>query len=438
MCTTLPPSFISLSDSSPPKVCADYNDDPTSCARAFLRLRMDNSPASGAETALPCHVEVNRTDASLKCSAELGAAFSLCLPTASPEAPSSSHEPYTKPYTTHFTTRIVPSTRTVIIPLVCSPRFGSSLVESLIGESPEVLELQEMFNAGTGFAHSPHAEAALKFFERALLPPQLAPSDKSAAQARDVQLHRVINQNHSQAVHVAADMARAWDKRAVTYKVFAGMYGYRPTLAELVRDYSQDSVAILLERNAFAAFISLDKIAAHCSGFQVKDSTTCRLTISETGCKNSLRKHMATQCLQRAWVGVQPFAAHSGVRTVVLRYEVLDRFHTTLDQKRYVQQMVAAVSPGALKPYKSNGFTSRHYRQQDKNHTLASSISNLAEMHAWWTTEARLDVCNYAATVCFNAVERDPLSLAGQAGLLPSKQDLRAWCTSSYMLDFDA
>lgn len=55
----------------------------------------------------------------------------------------------------------------MMIPLICSPRTGSSLVESLLGESPEVAELQEMFS--NLFAHAPHGAALQTFFGQHLL-----------------------------------------------------------------------------------------------------------------------------------------------------------------------------------------------------------------------------------------------------------------------------
>ena len=341
---------------------------------------------------------------------------------------------------------------TVLILLVCSPRFGSSLVESLIGESPEVLELQEMFNTQHGFAHSPLRNAAFDYFGERLM----GKKPKTPQERDELFMHQVallVEQNLSRAVAVASDMARAFHKGVVTFKIFdvpkpPADASVPPTsLAGLFRSYSQNSVSLLLERNAFAAFISMAKILDKCSTFQFKDSTSCKVSRPTSSYAGALQKHMVTQCAHRAWVGVSPFASYPGVRVAVLRYEDLDRLPSATQQLNFVKACIHRASPAALKPYITRGTTARSYHQQDKDHKLASSISNFAEVRSWWTAEARRQLCANVSRICISSVVRpllehgqiNPLSIRQQVGRSPSEQvqfsHLQAWCQSSTMLD---
>ena len=270
----------------------------------------------------------------------------------------------------------------VLLLLLCQPRYGSSLIESIIGESPEVLELQEMFNF---FAHSPVSSLAKTYFAYHLLGNRSATKEATNA---------AIASDRAAAVGIAARMARAMRKRAVTFK----MFGCDKTASTIFSNYSQDSVAILLERNVFSARVSAIAIHKGCSSFQGRDSTGCKPRIVPSEIEPDLIDYIHRDCCHRAAVGAEPFARVPGLHVARFRYEELDGKRIA-EQFALVQRRLRTASAKALAPYRSNGMTARTYHQQDKNHSL-SDIRNLGGLQAWYTTEKRNEICRTAMASC--------------------------------------
>ena len=95
-----------------------------------------------------------------------------------------------------------------LLPLLTQPRSGSSLLMSLIGESNQVIELQEMFNC---FSHAPAQRDLIRFFGKALL------ANESAGHRA---VNDAVNNNPNGAVEVAARCAEVFGKHAVAFKSF--------------------------------------------------------------------------------------------------------------------------------------------------------------------------------------------------------------------------
>ena len=328
---------------------------------------------------------------------------------------------------------------TVLLVLLCQPRMGSSLIESLLGESPEVriltgphahppatlyrgpslvcsqvLELQEMFNF---FAHSPLQDEALRFFTAQLLGSAGAfphPNNPDALAAYG----DAVNRDEAATVRVAAQLAHAHGKRALTFKIF----GQSDTMLRMFAGYSNNSVAILLERNVFTATVSALKIDSGCSDFQIRDSTRCRMKADFGLVQRNLIDTMSTACFHRAAVGAPPFAPLP-IRLAHIRYEELEG-KPPLVQLQLVQMRVRAASAGALRPYRSNGVTWRQYRQQDRNHSLTSSLENIEELRQWYTPQKRSSLCRAVVANCSNAANSHSAT----------EQAMLDWCDRAMVL----
>ena len=109
-----------------------------------------------------------------------------------------------------------------------------------------------MFNF---FAHSPLQDEALRFFTAQLLGSAGAfphPNNPDALAAYGA----AVNRDEAATVRAAAQLAHAHGKRALTFKIF----GQSDTMLRMFAGYSNNSVAILLERNVFTATVSALKI----------------------------------------------------------------------------------------------------------------------------------------------------------------------------------
>ena len=294
---------------------------------------------------------------------------------------------------------------TILLPLLCSPRTGSSMTESFIGESPLVLELQEMYNH---FSHSPIAMEATSFFSA----------------------RRNASGPNFDMIDAAAAMAQKHRKRAVSYKIFGPMCSPGP-IQKLFSTYGGGtSVVIVLERNPFTTFISGLKVRAGCSSFQYKVSTGCKLTVDIPSLESAIRSHLNTMCCHRRTAGVSPFRlSGGGPRHVLLRYEELETLPSMQAKFELVQTRVRTASPSALPPWRTNGNTQRRYTQQDQNHTLGSSVINLAEVQAWYTMEKAGAICRQVSASCTQDLEVSSLYVTRS---LSATQDLVwRWCVQA-------
>ena len=304
-----------------------------------------------------------------------------------------------------------PQISTILLPLLCSPRTGSSMTESFIGESPLVLELQEMFNAHSPFAHSPIATEATSFF-----------SARSKASGPNFDM-----------IDAAAAMAKKHRRRAVSYKIFQPMCSPGP-IQQLFRTYGGGaSMVIVLERNPFTTEISGLKVHAGCSSYQHKVSTGCKLTVNIPFLESAIRSHLNTMCCHRRAAGVLPFRlSGGGPRHVLLRYEELETLPSMQAKFALVQKRVRTASPSALPPWRTNGNTQRRYTQQDKNHTLGSSVINLAEVQAWYTMEKWAAICRQVSANCTRGLNVSTLNVTRS---LNATQDLVwQWCVKAASL----
>jgi len=305
------------------------------------------------------------------------------------------------------------ASKVILLPLLCRPRYGSSLVQSLIGESPEVLELQEMFNF---FAHSPLRDDAIRFFGMRIL---------GNASADSEELHAMLLRDRSATIEVAAAMAVAKHKPVVTFKIFGCPPKQALDMSRLFGAHNNASVAILLERNLFTASVSGEKINQGCSSFQFRDSTNCKLRIDLRNLESSLFSGMLNQCCQRGMAGFPPFKRLPRVPVALLKYEELERL-SIHGKFVLVQSRVQAASRSALCSYPPDGNTLKRYPQQDKNHSLASSIINIDEMRQWYTIERRHQLCNDVVEGCMKTWDD------------ASPIDVFDWCISASELDMPA
>jgi hypothetical protein len=255
---------------------------------------------------------------------------------------------------------------------------------SLIGESNQVIELQEMFNC---FSHAPAQRDLIRFFGKALL------ANESAGHRA---VNDAVNNNPNGAVEVAARCAEVFGKHVVAFKSFhpGELRQNGQDLSQLFANYGRGSVAVVLERNIFESYTSLLKVESGCSSFQNRDSTRCRVAvklsglyrgtswgISDTGISRGIVADMATQCAHRRDAGVAPFDPLPGVPTALFFYEELENLPLPLMAARIQGRLRAA---GArLSPYRLHGHTESAYHQQDKNHTYPGAVTRTLAAVTW-------------------------------------------------------
>ena len=314
---------------------------------------------------------------------------------------------------------------TVIFPLLCRPRYGSSLLESLLGESPDVLELQEMFN---GFAHAPALGAALQFFGQNFFGTRYFNSTERAKAS----IRHEIGASFPVALELAAAMAMASGKRAVTFKIFDGCGYIMRELENTFRAHAYGSVALVLERNVFSAAVSIAAVHSRCSSYQHKDSTHCKTSFELGDLEAKLVEGMTHQCCARRAAGLRPFPPLHGVPVAFFRYEELEAIRSMSGKLELVQRRIrsAQLAHGfestALRPWVSNGKTLRSYQQQDKDHGFESSVVNAAEVRRWFTEQRRSALCNHSIVPsCVN--HTDPRT-APNAFLVES---VMRWCMTT-------
>ena len=313
---------------------------------------------------------------------------------------------------------------TVIYPLLCKPRYGSSLLESLLGESPDVLELQEMFNA---FAHAPAMQTAFQFFGQNFFGTRYF----NLTERAKASIRHEIGASFPVALELAAAMAMASGKRAVTFKIF-GCRDIMNGLENTFRAHAYGSVALVLERNVFSAAVSYAAVSSHCSSYQHKDSTLCKTSFELGDLEKMLVDGMKHQCCARRVAGLRPFPPLPGVPVAFFRYEELEAIQSMSGKLELVQRRIrsALLAHGlestALRPWVSNGHTLRSYQQQDKDHGFESSVLNAAEIRTWFTVQRRWALCNH--TIVPGCVDHTDLRTPPNASLIES---VMRWCMTT-------
>ena len=232
-----------------------------------------------------------------------------------------------------------------------------------------------------------------------------------------------MNSAKPRAVATAAAYAESVGKRVVTFKIFR--FG-ATNLKELLGQYFGDAVILVLQRNALMKFISGEKIGQKCSSPQRTDSTECKLTVNVSKYTQMLWDNMNHHCSVHASVGALPFPPlNSTIRVAWLRYEELDAMSSTSDMSMWLQAKVNAAGGGALASYRPNGKTARLYTQQDKNHTVESSVLNMAQLEEWYTDDRVGAICQSAMTACVKSRQ------VASAHFEKVQRDAVAWCKGS-------
>ena len=308
--------------------------------------------------------------------------------------------------------------KTLLLPVLSQPRTGSSMVASFIGESPEVLELQEMFNQEAPFAHSPHAHEAERFMRKKLLGD--APSAPWPVVAAN------MSSDYAGTLKLAAEMAQMKHRPVVSWKIF----GCQASLATMFSGYETGSTAVLLSRNMFTSAVSFEKIASGCSYWQGKDSTRCSATLNTTKLELALVNRLISECCHMGMAGVAPFQKLDGIPHVSLNYEYLERLPSMEAKFDVVASRVRTASDGALCGYATNKNTANAYSQQDQNHSLLSSLNNFEQLRAWYTPERRHQICQTSMDQCLREG-----STYGYLGA--TLESLVRWCTSSRVADLE-
>ena len=131
------------------------------------------------------------------------------------------------------------------------------------------------------------------------------------------------------------------------------------------------------------------------------------------------------QCCHRVAVGAKgapPFSPLQSVPYAPLDYEELEVLPTMSAKLAFVQSRVRNASHASLTQFASNGRTAAAYPQQDTTHSFGSSVTNFAEVKAWYTTERRRSMCTAIAKGCLIGTPWD----SGRARAWAME-----WCTST-------
>ena len=316
----------------------------------------------------------------------------------------------------------MPSPPTVV-PLLCYHRSGSSAIMSLLGESPRVLPLFELWN---NFSHLRPHDAALHATVLEAYTQRFGPGPNMT--------ERLLS-HPARAVELAVGLARRLQRQTVTFKLFdvqCLMLWQRQgrRCAECARETFRRRLALFrydaslwVRRNFFQRRVSEHKVlAARCSSFRLTDSTNCTVELPLAHTFAVLRVGVAASaCLRCVAHGHCPHA-HNASRPAAaeIEYDELRRLSEPA-RAALVARKLAAVGGGGGAPT-SGARAASHYRVQDRRLALRSKLTNYPQLAAAYSPERRRQLCQQGAR----------LFAAGDAAF---EEETARWCEGSAEFD---
>lgn len=306
--------------------------------------------------------------------------------------------------------------------LLAEPRTGSSLMSSLIAESPDVLPLFELFN---NLAHLNVFDAHLHEKVTAWLREDLAP-EGSPPLTMD-ELSKAILDRPMDAISSATRLAQERGQHWLSFKTFGNncLGHFRPALLHLAA--RSDVSMVLLRRNIFQSLTSEAKIEAGCEeyvGGNLSAASSCKVPINIRGLPEAF-----TDEVRRGACQMTLMEATGGARRSTIVYHELD-VAPTMEAKHElaVRRCQKASAPNAFCESKPQRWRTAdvYGSPQDAVKELSKKVSNYEQVRGFVAAQKR-SLCREAF---YSAEWTDVMGSSGE-----ELQKLTAWCVQNP--DFD-
>ena len=265
-----------------------------------------------------------------------------------------------------------------ILLMLTAPRSGSSYLMSLLGESPEVLPLFELFN---DLAH-------LNIYSSELRDVAIRHLHAEFGTHSDFGLRAAMAADPLHAVSAARRLAALQGKRWLAFKIFdwqlTGAFA-TPTLIGALRVLAGDPKVIVLRlrRSFFHRLASGTKglvCGREAASWLRYNSTACQPRIAMPWLSRAVETEvLGRSLLRRALDGTPPFSSRP--LSISVRYEELLPLQPQR-QVNLVRERLWRVSGTTPCAYRLTGRTTRRYLRQDSNAHLSGKITNYAEVRS--------------------------------------------------------